>query len=35
MHKNMDEDKKSIANSSKLYQTYTPTVIQKHKDKNG
>ena len=34
-YKNMNKGKKSIANSSSLYQTYTPTLIKKHKLKSG
>ena len=32
-YKNKNKGKNSIENSSPLYQTYTPTVIQKHKPK--
>ena len=30
MYKNVNKGKKAIENSSQPYQTYTPSVIQKH-----
>ena len=34
MYKNMNKRKKSVTNSTHLYQTYTPTVIYGHCDKS-
>ena len=35
MYNDMNKGKKSIANFSLLYQTYTPTAFSKHKPKSG